>query len=299
MDPLLLPYLEVDDMGNAKFYYFPEPDARRLVTIDLGEKLGELFSEYQYDVSESISRGGRRYLSHGLQREFVTIQRDRMLLGEDLAIQLESMQNHLDRGGYVSFCADDDKAYIHPLLNTPEQGSLFQTLGSNPFQDVTGANLPTSGDYITIQTDSPTSIIEKAKINSVDSSFSSSTGGSITISPKLNYTYPERSFLRYYRFWPTLRRGASDIGQNIITNENGRLFSLNVRLYLDTHTLFNFHSGFDGIDRSPNFGARGVSAASGGSNPFASVDTTGSLHGGDGLLAIYLGLTNSGLKRQL
>ena len=129
MDLLLLPYLEVGEMGNAKFYYFPEPDARQLRILDLGEKLGELFSEFQYDVTESISRGGRRYLSHGLQREFVTIQRDRMLLGEDLAIELESMQNHLDRGGYVSFCADSDKAYIHPFLNTVEQGSGTQLLG--------------------------------------------------------------------------------------------------------------------------------------------------------------------------
>ena len=271
MDLLLLPYLEVDDMGNAKFYYFPEPDARKLVTIDLGEKLGELFSEYQYDVAESISRGGRRYLSHGLQREFVTIQRDRMLLGEDLAIKLESMQNHLDRGGYVSFCADSDKAYIHPLLNTVEQGSATQLLGSNPFKDITGANLPVVGDYVTIQTDSPTSIIEKSKIAGVDGSFSSSTGGNITFNPKMVYTYPERAFARYYRFWPTLRRGAADIGQNIITNEGGRLFSLNVRLYLDTHTLFNFHSGFDGIDRSPNFKPSDVPAASGGSNPFTNV----------------------------
>lgn len=121
-------------MGNAIFYYFPIPDARSLVTIDLGEKLGELFSEYQYDVAESISRGGRRYLSHGLQREFVTIQRDRMLLGESLAMKLQSMQNHLDRGGYVSFCADSDKAYIHPLLSTPEQGRASILVGSNPFK---------------------------------------------------------------------------------------------------------------------------------------------------------------------
>lgn len=259
-------------MGNAKFYYYPIPDARSLRTIDLGEKLGELFSEFQYDVAESISRGGRRYLSHGLQREFVTIQRDRMLLGEDLAIQLESMQNHLDRGGYVSFCADSDKAYIHPFLNTVEQNSATQLLGSNPFKDVTGANLPLAGDYVTLQTNSPTSIIEKSKIAGVDGSFSSSTGGNITFNPKMAYTYPERAFLRYYRFFPTLRRAGSDIGQNIITNENGRLFSLNVRLYLDTFTLFNFHSGFDGIDRSPNFGGDGVPSASGGrsgsANPF-------------------------------
>ena len=194
-----------------------------------------------------------------------------MLLGEDLAIKLESMQNHLDRGGYVSFCADSDKAYIHPFLNTVEQNSSTQLLGSNPFKDITGANLPVTGDYVTIQTDSPTSIIEKSKIASVDGSFSSSTGGNITFNPKMTYTYPERAFLRYYRFWPTLRRAAADIGQNIITNENGRLFSLNVRLYLDTHTLFNFHSGFDGIDRSPNFKPSGGAAASGGTNPFSTI----------------------------
>lgn len=259
-------------MGNAIFYYFPIPDARSLVTIDLGEKLGELFSEYQYDVAESISRGGRRYLSHGLQREFVTIQRDRMLLGEQLAMKLQSMQNHLDRGGYVSFCADSDKAYIHPLLSTPQQGSNSILVGSNPFKDVTGTNLPVVNDYVTIQTNSPTSIIEQKEIKVVDGSFSASVGGSLTLAPANVYTYPERSFLRYYRFWPTLRRGASDIGQNIITNEGGRLFSLNVRLYLDTHTLFNFHSGFDGIDRSPNFKPNTIPAASGGdagsSNPF-------------------------------
>jgi hypothetical protein len=262
-------------MGNAMFFYFPLPDARSLVTIDLGEGLGELFSEYEYDVAQSISRGGRRYLSHGLQREFVTIQRDRMISSttsaEEKAMRLQSMQNHLDRGGYVSFCADSDKAYIHPILNTAEQGFTSLLLGSNPFKYVTGANLPTVNDYVTIQTDSPTSIIEHKSIKVIDGSFSSTTGGSITASPDIVYTYPERAFLRYYRFWPTLRRDSRDIGQNIITNEGGRLFSLNIRLYLDTFTLFNFHSGFDGINKSANFKNRDVPSASGGENPFSTI----------------------------
>ena len=262
-------------MGNAIFFYFPIPDARKLVTIDLGEGLGELFSEYEYDVAQSISRGGRRYLSHGLQREFVTIQRDRMLGGahtpEKLALRLRGMQNHLDRGGYVSFCADSDKAYIHPVLNTAEQGFNSLLLGDNPFKDVTGANLPSVNDFVTIQTDSPRSIIEHTSMKVIDGAFSSTTGGSIVVSPNLLYTYPARAFLRYYRFWPTLRRDARDIGQNIITNEGGRLFSLNVRLYLDTYTLFNFHSGFDGINKSANFKSEDVPSASGGENPFSSI----------------------------
>ena len=49
------------------------------------------------------------------------------------------------------------------------------------------------------------------------------------------------------------------------------MFSLNIRLYLDTFTLFNFHSGFDGIDRSPNFKPNTVPAASGGENAFSQI----------------------------
>lgn len=269
-------------MGNAIFYYFPIPDARALVTIDLGEKLGELFSEYEYDSAESISRGGKRYLSNGLQREFVTIQRDRMVGGEELALKLQSMQNHLDRGGYVSFCADSDKAYMHPFMTNPELSTSLVSVGANPFKDVTGSNLPVIGDYVTMQTNTPTSIIEHKKITNVTSNFSSLAGGILTLSPSVVYTYTERAFLRYYRFFPTLRRSASDIGQNIITNEGGRLFSLNVRLYLDTYTMFAFHPGSDGIDRTPNFTPdASVPAASGGSagttNPFVQFDYGSSL----------------------
>ena len=263
-------------MGNAIFFYFPLPDARSLVTIDLGEGLGELFSEFEVDSSQAISRGGRRYLSNGLQREFVTIQRDRMIDGstsaEEKAMRLQSMQNHLDRGGYVSFCSDADKAYMFPILNNIVQGTNELLCGSNPFKDVTGANLPAQNDFITIQTDSPTNIVEYKKIKFIDGAFNSTTGGEITTSPDLTYTYQQRAFMRYYRFWPCMRRDQRDIGQNIVTNENGRLFSLNVRLYHDTYSFFRFHPSFDGIDRSPNFRPQGVPAASGGSsggsNPF-------------------------------
>ena len=275
-------------MGNAIFFYFPLPDARSLVTIDLGEGLGELFSEYEIDTTQSLSRGGRRYLTHGLNREFVTIQRDRMIssttTAEEKAMRLQSMQNHLDRGGYVSFCADSSKAYIHPILNTAEQSSNQLLLGSNPFKDVTGANLPLVNDYVTIQTDSPTSITEHKKIKIVDGSFSSTTGGSVTVTPNMVYTYNQRAFFKYYRFWPALRRDARDIGQNIITNEGGRLFSLNLRLYSDTNLLFNFHKSFDGIDRSANFAPNSVPPASGGnaeaSNPFVNPSPFGGVLGG-------------------
>lgn len=254
-------------MGNAKFYFFGLPDARFLTTIDLGEKLGELFTENEYDSVQTISRAGRRYLSQGLKREFVTIQRDRMILGEDLAIKLQSMQNHLDRGGYVSFCADSDKAYLHPSLSPTEQNTTQFNAGTNPFKEITGTNTPSSNDYVVIETDSPSNIQEYNKVSAISSGFSSS-GGVITLENNSMFTIYSRIFLRYYRFFPVLRRDVRDIGQSIITNEGGRLFSLNLRLYVDTYTLFSFHPGTDGIDISPNFSPNSVPFASGGSNEF-------------------------------
>ena len=269
-------------MGNAKFYYFPIPDGGRLVEIDLGEKLGELFSEFEYDVTGSISRAGRRYMTHGYQREVVTIQRDRMLLGEELALKLQSMQNHLDRGGYVSFCADSDFSYIFPLLKPAIRSVSLNTLklGANPFQNYTGLGLPQVGHFVTIHTESPHNIYEYKKIQSFAPKFSTSEGGELTVTPDLDFTTRKRSFLRYYRFWPTMKRPLNNIGKSIITSEGGRLFSLNLKLYLDNYLLFSFHNAADGVNRTPNFApstTNNVPAASGGRanthNPFLIEDT--------------------------
>lgn len=257
-------------MGNAKFYYYPEPEGSKLVTIDLGEKLGELFSEFEYDTSDSISRGGRLYRSINSVREVVTIQRDRMILGEDVAIQLQSMQNHLDRGGYVSFCADSDKSYLFPINNFPNQGDTSLKVGGNPLVNIVGTGTASADDYVVIQTQSPNPIIEYQKVQST-SGLSASNGGTINLDSGINFTYDNRLFVRYYRFFPTLRRSGRDVGTNIVTNENGRLFSLNLRLYMDDYTLFNLHPSFDGIARTPNFGGNNVPSASGGDNPFAIV----------------------------
>ena len=251
-------------MGNAVFYYYPSPNSSKLVTIDMGEKLGQLYSELNYDSVDSISRGGRLYRSISSVQEVVTIQRDRMILGEDLAIKLMSMQNHLDRGGFVSFCADSDKCYLFPLINQINSGASNLQVGANPMLNVVGTDTPATNDYITIQTPSPNPIIEYQKVSST-TGFTASNGGSISLSGNMNFSYSERTFLRYYRFFPTLRRVSSEVGKSIITNENGILFSLNMTLYLDDYTLFKMHPQDDGIVRTPNFGGRGVPSSSGGS----------------------------------
>ena len=45
---------------SARFYYYPEPDGSHLITIDLGEELGELFSDFFVNAVDGISITGHR-----------------------------------------------------------------------------------------------------------------------------------------------------------------------------------------------------------------------------------------------
>lgn len=229
-------------MGNAKFYYYPEPNGSHLVTIDIGEALGEMFSDMIVDAVDGVSLTGSISRSVGRMTEIVTIQRDRMILGEDLAYQFEALQNHLDRGFSVGFTADEDKSYCFPLKGTHTSGTFRLNCGRHPFLNMlgTGANpSPGVGEYLVVETSSPNQIREKVKVD--DNSSISSLGGFFTIEKRLNFEYTRPAFARWYRFYPVLKRPSSDVGQSIITNEQGRLFSLSLRLVVDYETLFAFH----------------------------------------------------------
>ena len=239
-------------MGTAKFFFYPQPDGSRLSIIDLGEQLGELFSDFEYDVQDGISRDGRQYRSIGMNREIVTIQRDRMSGGEELAHKLFSLQNHLDRGFSCSFTADSSYSWAYPLKNRPEAVDSAIGVGVNPFQDMLGSITPQANQYMVLETESPLGIREIREIQS--STVTSSAGGTISVkSPYIQFTYPtSRVFARWYRFFPVLRRPAEDVGKAIVTNEGGRLFSLNLRLVIDNAGLFKFHNCADGVVRDPD-----------------------------------------------
>jgi len=231
---------------SAKFFYYPEPNGSFPVTIDLEEDLGELFSDFFLDAVDGISMNGSIQRSVSRTGEIITIQRDRLKLGEDVAYQFHALQNHLDRGFSCSFTADHTKAWAAPIHNYLSAGSFNVNVFANPFTTFAGTNIPSSDDFIIIESAPPAMLQEMHKLDSVSSL--SSSGGSFTIDKRINFQYNRRAFARHYRFWPVLKRPDSDIGQNIITNEGGRLFSLSIRLVPDYDTLFSFHpEAFDGV----------------------------------------------------
>lgn len=232
-------------MANPKFYYFPQPDGSALHTIDLGEPLAELFSEFEVDSNTAVGFDGSMYRTTGVHREIVTIQRDRFKLGEDLAIELQALQSHLDRGFSCMFANDPDKAFCFPLsLNASSGDHRVQVLG-DPFRGITGGSVPVENDYITIESQNPMLLFEQHKVKAASSStpaatISSGAGGQINLSPPIAFSHGV-AFARHYRFWPILKRPQADVGNAIVTNESGRLFTLNLRLVVDYQQLFSFH----------------------------------------------------------
>lgn len=250
-------------MGNAKFYFYPEPNGSHLVEIDVGEALGEMFSDMGIEAQDAVTMTGRISRSVGKMQEIVTIQRDRMLLGEDLAYQFIALQNHLDRGYSCAFAADSDKATCFPLRGVQSAGTKVLQCYGNPFLNFVGSNVAVGiGDYMVVETSSPALVQEQVKVKTNGSI--STAGGNFEIERRLNFQYDAAAFVRHYRFFPVLKRPQSDIGQSIITNENGRLFSLSIRLVVDYSTLFAYHPQFQGesgiqigsglVTRSPDAG---------------------------------------------
>ena len=230
-------------MGNPKFYFFPEPDGSHKVDIDLGEGLAEFFFDFDVERVTGVALDGGMYRSTTTHRQIITIQRDRFTAGEDLAIKFAALQNHLDRGFSCAFAVDSSHAWCYPITTFPSGGDRIIEVSGDPFTGVTGTNTPLAHDYVNIIAQNPNLVFEQNKITP---SFSAPGhfprfGGRITLVNNIAFSYSAPSFVTHYRYFPILKRPNSDVGQNIITNEGGRLFSLSIRLVVDTAAMFAFH----------------------------------------------------------
>jgi len=254
----------------AKFFYYPYPAGNRLEVIEI-DTIGEMYSEFRKDGSGGTSLDGASYRSVGLTQEIITIQRDRMKGSEDLAHKFQALQTHLDKGYTCSFAQDDTKAFCGYLLTSPlNSGSTSLEVSGNPFASFVGSSVLSAGDYIVMETQPPASIYEINKVSSVSAGFSSTNGGTITLDRPCSFRYDQDTWIRFYRFLPICKRVLSDIGKNMITNEHGLLWSLEIRLEIDYAGLFSFipmgpektqetivfpdetgsdyYSGFEGLD---------------------------------------------------
>lgn len=232
-------------MGNARFYYYPYPSGNYLEQIDLEESLSELFSDYEIDAQDGVSYTGRRFRTVSKILEVVRIQRDRMKGSEDLAAQLMSLQSHLDRGYPVLFSADSSKSWVAYLAQDAAAGDLTITVSRNQMKTIVGQNIVSAGDYVMIESQNPAMRYQMLKVASLTATANNS--GTITFTTPILFKFDSgKAAVRYYRFWPTLKRPQSNLGTNMITNERGFLFSLDVTLIPDYEEYFDLITPFDG-----------------------------------------------------
>ena len=227
-------------MGNAKFYYFARPASLSyLQTIDLQEALAELFSEFEIDAQDGVSYTGRRFRTVSRVSEIVRIQRDRMIGGEDLASELHSLQSHLAHGFPTMFSADENKAYATYLRQSAKAGDTVIYVGPNVFRNFVGSNIVQAGDYLMIESENPGMVYQQVKVQSITATATSN--GTITLENPLQFDFKQGTIgVRYYRFWPSLKRPVDNINTNMVTNERGFLWSLDVILTPDYGVYHDF-----------------------------------------------------------
>jgi len=230
-------------MGNAKFYFYPKPSQTPyLSTIDLGEPLAELFSDYEIDAQDGVSYTGRRYRTVSRISEIVRIQRDRMIDGEDKASDLITLQSHLDRGYSTMFAADSSKAYATYLKQPVFAGDTVLNVAANVFRNIVGNQIVVAGDYLMIESENPNMRYQLVKVQSITAT--ATAAGTITLASPILYDFDKGTIgVRHYRFWPTLKRPVENLGQNMITNERGFLWSLDVLMSPDYVEMFNNYIG--------------------------------------------------------
>lgn len=227
-------------MGNAAFYFYPRPAGNKLVTIDLGSALGQMYSDFEWQSSTGVTLNGKMQRVNGMTRELITISRDRMAGGEETAHKLLAMQNHLDRGYSVAFTADTDKTWFAPIRKSPVGGDETVEVYANPFHQLFGTQIPSANDYVAIETMGPGMLQEIKKLSNV-SSLTSTAGGDFDCNA-INFTYEQKlSFARWYRCFVGLKRPQADVGKAIVTNESGILWSLQLTLVPDAFEMFKFH----------------------------------------------------------
>lgn len=227
-------------MANAKFYYFARPSSLSyLQTIDLQEGLAELFSEFDIDAQDGVSYTGRRFRTISRLTEIVRIQRDRMKGGEDLARDLNSLQSHLAHGYPTMFSADSDKAYATYLRQPAQAGDTVIYVGPNVYRSFVGNKIVQAGDYLMIESENPGMVYQQVEVQSITAT--ATTPGTITLTTPIQFDFKSGSIgVRWYRFWPSLKRPVDNINTNMISNERGFLWSLDVLLSPDYGVYHDF-----------------------------------------------------------
>lgn len=221
-------------MGYPFFTWWPHmtvgSGARE--TITLTEDLSDLQVTPKRDVNDTYSvQGGR---SRELLRPWVEV---RIVLERftDRALfrKFSAMINHLERGGYVAFGVDSEKAYMMSTEVSRFQGqTTIDTTGNLATAYHADTASVANGDEIIIESAPPKASREYHTIGAYAAGTTGSAGITFTLGSgeALQDDFEGGSRLRYSDFWPTMILPNSGVGSALLTHDHRISYTLDLNL---------------------------------------------------------------------
>lgn len=226
-------------MGSPTIYYYPDKSGT-LETIDLVDVSDIEVSIERFRSDSERVTGGLVVTDYGM-RHVVRVVRARFegttQAGEDLRDELQTLEGHLQRGGFCGFAFDADKAWAGFLKQRKKRGDTALLTHGNVFYN-TSAALATD-DRVTIQSANPEGIVERARLVSV-------SGDSVTLQAGLKNKLENLPVLvRHRDFYPVMRMSSRSVNTPIITTDRRANYTLDLQLVEDVDSLFKF-AGYGG-----------------------------------------------------
>lgn len=223
-------------MGFPFFTWWPHQSRLGTVrqTITFNEGLSDLQISPRREVIDTYALDGSR------KRELLRPSLDVRIVLErytdrDLFRRLNSMINHLERGGIVAFGRDSAKAYSTRLVADIPPDSTAFTVGeveTTTYHPDSASVSPAVGDEITIESGPP---LAKREQHVIEAVASAGTGFQIDIddSGVVDSTYdyfPSGSIVRHSDFFPTMYQPTSQVGADVNTHDHRISYTLDITL---------------------------------------------------------------------
>lgn len=205
-------------MGDSAFWY--SPHSNPLVVPTQKVSLGETISDLQltpYRIShDAVSWGGKLSRVNFRTGLRVRIINERFTDNE-LSEKLYTMNDHLERGGGVSFAVDDTKTFCgfgekaHGGFELT--GTAAYDLSVGPLFTSYSSTAPASGDVLIAQSFGPDAKREEVRVHSY-------SGRRLTLASKLKFDHKGTILFRHRDFFPALFRPAASNETALLTHDH-------------------------------------------------------------------------------
>ncbi|MEO1715754.1 MAG: hypothetical protein AAFR76_01470 [Planctomycetota bacterium] len=228
-------------VNHPAFFYYPDPRGT-LEVIDFGEGASDLQEVPGAVVNDAQGGDGSFYRQYLTPTYAVRIVLERFGPAAQNALErdLQSLQEHLHRGGRVGFCRNRSKAFASLTNLSYDRGDAQMLTAGNAlaaWSDTADASALAVGDEVVFEQPPPVTQREVCALLSTSGNAFSLQSGSV-----LRYTYDQPMIARYRDCWVELFMTKEQI-KPIVNHDHRKNFTLDVTLSYSVADAYRLLSG--------------------------------------------------------